>query len=205
MPSALVRFDDQRRGQGIDVIAGLDEAGRGPLAGPVVAAVVVLPQGLHIEGLRDSKKVPEKERYALFFHVLREALDYGIAYASVQEITALNILGATRLAMTRAISMLGVAPQLLLTDAVRLPEVSIPQEPIIKGDNLSASIAAASILAKVTRDITMQGYHLQYPQYGFAKHKGYGTAAHLKAINEHGPCPAHRPTFRTSAQPAFKF
>ena len=174
---------------------GVDEAGRGPLAGPVCAAAVILPQGLEIPGLNDSKKLSEKKREALYELICREAVTFGVAFASVEEIEALNIKGATYLAMDRAIGLLEPAPALALVDGNDKNELSVPALKVVKGDSLCASIAAASILAKVTRDRFMLELDARYPQYGFAKHKGYGTAAHYAALREYGPCEQHRPTY----------
>ena len=176
-------------------ICGIDEAGRGPLAGPVVAAAVVLPKDCRILYLNDSKKVSEKRRELLFDEIREKARAYGVGMASPRRIDEINILQATYEAMRQAVEKLGVVPDLLLNDAVTIPGINIMQIPIIKGDARSVSIAAASILAKVTRDRMMGEYDRLYPQYGFAKHKGYGTAAHIEALRTHGPCPVHRRTF----------
>ena len=176
-------------------ICGIDEAGRGPLAGPVVAAAVVLPKDCRILHLNDSKKVSEKRRELLFDEIREKARAYGVGMASPRRIDEINILQATYEAMRQAVEKLGVVPDLLLNDAVTIPGINIMQIPIIKGDARSVSIAAASILAKVTRDRMMGEYDRLYPQYGFAKHKGYGTAAHIEALRTHGPCPVHRRTF----------
>lgn len=177
-------------------ICGVDEAGRGPLAGPVYAAAVILSPDRPIEGLNDSKKLSEKKREALFDVILEKAEAYAIASASVEEIEKYNILGATYLAMTRAVEGLSQKPELALIDGNRIPpSLDIPAKTVVKGDALSESIAAASILAKVSRDRVLVEMDARYPQYGFAGHKGYGTAAHTAAIREYGPCPEHRPTF----------
>ncbi len=176
-------------------ICGIDEAGRGPLAGPVVAAAVVLPKDCRILYLNDSKKLSEKRRELLFDEIREKARAYGVGMASPRRIDEINILQATYEAMRQAVEKLGVVPDLLLNDAVTIPGINIMQIPIIKGDARSVSIAAASILAKVTRDRMMVEYDRLYPQYGFAKHKGYGTAAHIEALRTHGPCPVHRRTF----------
>ena len=176
-------------------ICGIDEAGRGPLAGPVVAAAAVLPKDCQIFYLNDSKKLSEKKRDLLFDEIKEKAVAYGIGIVSPQEIDEINILQATYEAMRQAISQLNVIPEILLNDAVTIPGVDIMQVPIVKGDAKSVSIAAASILAKVTRDRMMMEYDQIYPEYGFAKHKGYGTAAHIAALKEYGPCPIHRRTF----------
>ncbi|TAN43932.1 MAG: ribonuclease HII [Nitrospirae bacterium] len=178
------------------LIAGLDEAGRGPLAGPVVAAAVILPEGLRIEGVRDSKKVPEAEREALFVKINESASAIGIGIVDADDIDRINILCATRLAMYKAVSAMALKPDILLIDAVTIPALDIRQVPIIKGDAQSASIAAASIIAKVTRDRMMVAYHDKYPEYCFDKHKGYGTKTHLAMLKQHGPCPIHRKSFQ---------
>lgn len=184
------------RGAELFVIAGVDEAGRGPLAGPVVAAAVIFPDGVRIDGVRDSKKVPVKERESLFLEIRAKASDIGVGIVEADEIDRINILAATRLAMQEAITALASTPDLILIDALTLPAVAVRQIPIIKGDAKSASIAAASIIAKVTRDRLMMGYHSLYPEYGFDRHKGYGTVAHIDNINKYGPCPIHRKTFQ---------
>lgn len=176
-------------------ICGIDEAGRGPLVGPVVAAAAVLPKDCQILYLNDSKKLSEKKRDLLFDEIKEKAVTYGVGIVSPQVIDEINILQATYEAMRQAISQLKVTPEILLNDAVTIPGVDIMQVPIIKGDAKSVSIAAASILAKVTRDRMMAEYDQIYPEYGFAKHKGYGTAAHIAALKEYGPCPIHRRTF----------
>ena len=176
-------------------ICGIDEAGRGPLAGPVVAAAAVLPKDCQIFYLNDSKKLSEKKRDLLFDEIKEKAVAYGIGIVSPQVIDEINILQATYEAMRQAISQLNVIPEILLNDAVTIPGVDIMQVPIVKGDAKSVSIAAASILAKVTRDRMMMENDQIYPEYGFAKHKGYGTAAHIAALKEYGACPIHRRTF----------
>ncbi|MBF0329444.1 MAG: ribonuclease HII [Nitrospirae bacterium] len=178
------------------LIAGIDEAGRGPLAGPVVAAAVILPEGLRIEGVRDSKKVPKAEREALFLEIKESASAIGIGIVDADDIDRINILNATRLAMCKAVSSMRFKPDVLLIDAVILPALDIRQVPIIKGDAKSAAIAAASIIAKVTRDQMMLEYHDKYPEYFFNKHKGYGTKTHIDMIKQHGPCPIHRKSFQ---------
>lgn len=178
------------------LVCGVDEAGRGPLAGPVCAAAVILPPDLEIEGLNDSKKLTDKRRRALYDVITDQAIAYGVAFASEQEIDEINILQATFLAMRRAVEQLARKPDLALVDGNREPDFgAIPIKTIIKGDSLSASIAAASILAKVTRDRYMEEQDKIYPQYGFALHKGYGTQAHYAALREFGACPLHRRTF----------
>lgn len=180
---------------GLMRICGVDEAGRGPLAGPVCAAAVMLPHGLCISGLNDSKKLSEKKRESLYDAIIQSAVTYGIAFATVNEIEEYNILGATFLAMRRAVSKLSHCPELVLVDGNRDPGLGILTECVIKGDGKCADIAAASILAKVTRDRYMLEMAEQYPQYGFEKHKGYGTKSHYAAIREFGPCEIHRPSF----------
>lgn len=180
---------------GVSPLCGVDEAGRGPLAGPVCAAAVILPRGLAIEGLNDSKKLSEKRREALYDEIAEKALAYGIAFATVREIEELNILGATFLAMNRAIGKLSIKPALALIDGNRNKGIEYPSRCVIGGDGKCADIAAASILAKVTRDHYMLQMAEKYPQYGFEKHKGYGTAAHYAAIREYGPSEIHRMSF----------
>ena len=180
---------------GYPVLCGIDEAGRGPLAGPVCAAAVMLPPGLELPGLNDSKKLTGKKREALYDVIIASALHYGIAFATVEEIETHNILGATFLAMRRAFARLGVTPDLALVDGNRDPGLDAPTRCVIKGDATCADIAAASILAKVTRDRYMLEMAERYPMYGFEKHKGYGTAAHYAALREFGPCEIHRPSF----------
>ena len=177
------------------VICGIDEAGRGPLAGPVVAGAVVLPKGCRILYINDSKKLSEKKRDELFDVIKEEALSYGIGIVSPERIDEINILQATYEAMHEAVNKLSVKPDILLNDAVTIPGIDVKQIPIIKGDAKSLSIASASILAKVTRDRLMTEYDSLYPEYGFARHKGYGTKVHIEAIKEYGPCPIHRRTF----------
>lgn len=180
---------------GLSPLCGVDEAGRGPLAGPVCAAAVILPRGLVIEGLNDSKKLSGKKRESLYDEIVEKAVAYGIAFASVEEIEEKNILEATFLAMNRAIEKLAVRPALALIDGNRDKGITVPARCVIGGDGKCADIAAASILAKVTRDRYMLQLAGQYPQYGFDKHKGYGTAAHYAAIREYGPSPVHRMSF----------
>lgn len=176
-------------------ICGIDEAGRGPLCGPVVAAAVILPDEYNILYINDSKKLSETKREEVYKEIDKYAVAYGVGIVSPERIDGINILQATYEAMRTAIHKLSVTPDILLNDAVTIPMVDIKQVPIIKGDAKSQSIAAASIVAKVTRDHLMEEYDKLYPEYGFAKHKGYGTAAHIKAIKEYGPCPIHRRTF----------
>lgn len=176
-------------------VCGIDEAGRGPLCGPVVAAAVILPDEYNILYINDSKKLSETKREEVYKEIDKYAVAYGVGIVSPERIDEINILQATYEAMRTAIHKLSVKPDILLNDAVTIPMVDIKQVPIIKGDAKSQSIAAASIVAKVTRDHLMEEYDKLYPEYGFAKHKGYGTAAHIKAIKEYGPCPFHRRTF----------
>jgi len=177
-------------------VAGVDEAGRGPLAGPVTAAAVILPPGLVIEGLNDSKKLTARCRERLYDIIAREAVCWAVAHASVEEIETLNILNAAQLAMRRAVSLLSPAPDLALVDGNIVRDFPVKAVPVVGGDRLSASIAAASIMAKVTRDRLMRELAEIYPQYGFEKHKGYGTALHYERLREYGPCPAHRRSFQ---------
>lgn len=188
-------FEHQAQEQGFNVVCGVDEAGRGPLAGPVCAAAVILPDGLVIEGLDDSKKLTEKKRDALYDIICEEAISYGIAFASVEEIEEMNILQATFLAMKRAVESLDVKPDLALVDGNQKPNLEIQARTLVKGDAKSPSIAAASILAKVTRDRLMTEIAEQYPEYEFPKHKGYGTKLHYEKIMEHGISPVHRRSF----------
>ena len=188
-------FSFERQYMDCEYICGIDEAGRGPLAGPVVAAAVVLPKDCDILYLNDSKQLSAKKRDELFDIVKEKAVAYGIGYATPERIDEINILQATYEAMREAVNKLSVKPDILLNDAVTIPGVDIRQVPIIKGDAKSASIAAASILAKVTRDRLMEEYDHMFPQYGFASNKGYGSAEHIAAIKEYGPTPIHRKTF----------
>ena len=194
-PVDLWRYEREAFAEGFAVVCGVDEAGRGPLAGPVCAAAVMLPPGLEIPGLNDSKKLTDKKRRELYDVITAQAVSYGIAFASEQEIDEINILQATFLAMERAMQQLSPQPELALIDGNRAKDFGLPVRTIVKGDSLSASVAAASILAKVTRDRLMEEYDAQYPQYGFAVHKGYGTKRHYEALREFGPCPIHRQSF----------
>ncbi len=188
-------FERAARLRGYRRIAGIDEVGRGPLAGPVVAAAVILPVRSRLVGVNDSKQLSERERERFYVAICEQAVGMGIGWADVAEIDQLNILEATRLAMRRALEQLVPPPDYVLIDAVSLPGVGIPIRPIIKGDALSISIAAASIVAKVTRDRLMASYHDTFPEYGFLSHKGYGTAEHLERLAYHGPCSIHRRSF----------
>jgi ribonuclease HII len=192
----IYRYDESFRREGFRRVAGIDEAGRGPVAGPVVAAAVVLEGHVRIKGLRDSKKVPEKERLSLFYEILYSASDIGVGISEVDVIDRVNILEATRLAMGTAVRDLHEGPDFLLIDAVALPFLRIKQAHPYKGDSKSAVVAAASIVAKVVRDGIMLHYHSLYPEYGFDRHKGYCTREHMKNIMAHGPCPLHRKSFR---------
>ena len=191
----LWELENELYDYGISTLCGVDEAGRGPLAGPVCAAAVMLPRGIVIDGLNDSKKLSEKRREQLYGEITAKALHWSVAFASVEEIEELNILGATYLAMNRAIAGLGVVPELALIDGNRAVGVEYKTRCVVGGDGKCADIAAASIIAKVTRDWLMYQLDRQYPGYGFAKHKGYGTAAHYAAIRELGASPVHRPSF----------
>ena len=188
-------IEDACREEGYTVICGVDEAGRGPLAGPVCAAAVILPDHLELPGLNDSKKLSDKKRRELFPLIKEQAIAYGIGLASQQEIDEINILQATYLAMERAIAQLEGKADLALIDGNRAKDFGLPVKTVVKGDSLSASIAAASILAKVTRDDIMEAYAEEYPGYGFEIHKGYGTKAHYAALTEKGASPIHRMTF----------
>ena len=196
MTSATMwEIEDSFYDQGLQVICGVDEAGRGPLAGPVCAAAVILPRGLEIPGLNDSKKLSDKRRRELFPQIQKQALAFGIGFASEKEIDDINILQATFLAMERALAQLPVKPELVLIDGNREKDFGIPVKTVVKGDSLSANIAAASILAKVSRDDVMLEMAREYPQYGFEIHKGYGTKAHYDALRQFGSSPIHRQTF----------
>lgn len=191
----MFEFEKKHSAEGYKRICGVDEAGRGPLAGPVCAAAVILPEEVDIPGLNDSKKLTDKKRRELFPIICEKAVAYGIAFSDHNEVDSINILQATYLAMERAIAKLPVKPDFALIDGNRAKDFGIPLETIVGGDGRSASIAAASILAKVTRDDYMLEMADQYPEYGFAVHKGYGTKAHYAALAENGPCPIHRLTF----------
>ena len=180
-----------------DYICGIDEAGRGPLAGPVVAGAVILPKGLKIPYLNDSKQLSEKKREELYDVIMEQAVSVGVGIVSPERIDEINILQATYEAMREAVGTLTYRPDVLLNDAVIIPELTIPQEKIIKGDAKSLSIAAASVIAKVTRDRMMKAYHELFPEYGFEKHKGYGSKEHIEMIQKIGPCAIHRRSFLT--------
>lgn len=190
-------FDVSHKNEKIKVICGVDEAGRGPLAGPVVAAACILPDGLIIEGLDDSKKLTEKKREKLFDVIVEKALDFSVGLATVEEIEEINILNAAMLAMKRAIEGLNIKPDLALIDGNMSRGFNLETKTVVHGDAISQSIAAASILAKVTRDRMCYEYDKLYPEYGFAKHKGYGTKLHTDAIKKYGITPVHRPSFLT--------
>lgn len=194
IPTELIEFDAQVR-MYAPIFCGVDEAGRGPLAGDVYAAAVILKPDAQIAGLNDSKKITERKREALIPLIKEQAIAWAIACATVAEIEQLNILQAAMLAMQRAVEQLSVQPSLALVDGNRAPSLAVAVQTLVGGDAKSASIAAASILAKTARDASLRALDEQYPMYGFAKHKGYGTKAHYQAIAEYGLCPAHRPSF----------
>ncbi len=193
---SLFEFDKDFYNKGLSFVSGIDEAGRGPLAGPVVAAAVILPKDIFIDGVNDSKKLTPKKRNLLFEEIKQSAVSYGIGIVESKTIDEINILQATFFAMKKALEQLSVTPDLLLIDGNhKIPDLKYNQQAIVSGDAKSACIACASILAKVTRDNMMLEYAKQYPQYNFEKHKGYGTKAHIEAIVKFGPCPIHRMTF----------
>lgn len=185
----------EARARGYLRVCGIDEAGRGPLAGPVCAAAVILPDGVEINGLNDSKKLTEKKREALFPVITAQAEAYGIGWASEREIDQINILQATFLAMARAVEALSIPADFALVDGNRMPPLPIPGETVVKGDGKAACIAAASVLAKVSRDRALRELDQKHPEYGFAQHKGYGTRAHYAAIKQYGLLPEHRRSF----------
>ena len=191
----MMEIENSLYAEGYELICGVDEAGRGPLAGPVCAAAVILPKGVEIPGLNDSKKLSDKKRRELFPVIQEKALAWGIGWASHGEIDEINILQATYLAMERAVEALKTKPEFLLIDGNRAKDFGIPTRTVVKGDSLSASIAAASILAKVSRDNVMVEHAKEYPAYGFEIHKGYGTKAHYEALREYGHSPIHRMSF----------
>lgn len=193
---ALTRFEKEARCKGYQAIVGIDEAGRGPLAGPVVAAACLIPQRIYFRGINDSKQLSSQQREDLFLEITsHKRIVYGFGIISHLEIDRFNIYQATILAMLQAVAALSIIPDFMLVDGMKLPHPTIPCQKIIQGDGKSQSIAAASILAKVTRDRLMREYDEQWPQYGFKQHKGYGTEQHLKALKEYGPCPIHRRSF----------
>ena len=198
----LYSYENDLRGEGYQLICGIDEAGRGPLAGPVCAAACILPAGLVIEGLNDSKKLSEKRREALYEEITARALAWAVCLADEKTIDEINILQATYVAMRGAVEGLSLRPELCLVDGNRDPGLGLPTRTVIKGDASCASVAAASILAKVTRDRLMVEYDKQYPGYGFAVHKGYGTKAHYAAVAALGLCPIHRRSFFKKHGPA---
>ena len=194
--SSLFEYDSAIRAEaGVELLCGVDEAGRGPLAGPVCAAAVILPEGVRIPGVNDSKKISEPRREELFGVITETALAWAVAFSDEKEIDEINILNAAMLAMKRAVEALAEKPQLALVDGNRVPKLSVPARFVIKGDATSASIAAASILAKVSRDRLMYEYDARFPEYGFAQHKGYGTKQHYDAIDRFGVLEIHRKTF----------
>ena len=196
----LFEFETKASNQGFKNIAGIDEAGRGPLAGPVVAAAVIFPSQVNIQGLNDSKKLSTKKREELFPKIQEISVSYGVAVVCQKVIDKINILQAARLAMKQAVETLKITPGLLLIDGNQKIDSTLNQWAIVKGESRSLSIAAASVLAKVTRDRIMDDYHKLYPQYEFNRHKGYGTKLHRNLIQEHGPCPIHRNTFKGVAE-----
>lgn len=198
----LYSYENKLRRQGVQTLCGIDEAGRGPLAGPVCAAACVLPAGLVIEGLNDSKKLSEKRREALYETITTRALAWGVCLVDEKTIDEINILQATYRAMRGAVEALGMRPELCLVDGNRDPGLGLPTRTVVKGDASCASVAAASILAKVTRDRLMLRYDAEYPGYGFALHKGYGTKAHYEALERLGLCPIHRRSFLKKYGPA---
>lgn len=192
---SIFLYDDRVRRQ-YPLVAGIDEAGRGPLAGPVVAAAVMLSPGIIIDGLRDSKRVPEKERRRLFWNIISTSQCIGLGILDADTIDRINVLRSTKEAMEIAVRDLFSTPDIILIDAVTLPNIKIEQKSIIRGESVSASIAAASIIAKTVRDDIMIAYHKEYPQYNFKEHKGYSTKGHVERILKYGPCPIHRKSFR---------
>lgn len=195
MEESMWEIEDENFSEGFEIICGVDEAGRGPLAGPVYAAAVILPKHLQIPGLNDSKKLSDKRRRELYPVICDQALAYGIGFATEQEIDEINILQATFLAMERAMAQLKIRPDLALIDGNRQKDFGLPVKTIVKGDSRSANIAAASVLAKVSRDDWMIAMAEKYPEYGFEIHKGYGTRAHYQALEAYGPSPIHRMSF----------
>jgi ribonuclease HII len=195
LPSASYRFEARAWRSGIGLVAGVDEAGRGPLAGPVVAAAVIIDPARRIRGLNDSKVLSPEQREELSYVVLERAASVGVGIVDHETIDRINILRATQAAMLEALSRLAVDPELVITDFVRLGSLGCPQKNLVDGDARCASVAAASIVAKVARDRIMREFDAEYPDYGFARHKGYGTPEHLAALDRRGPCPIHRRTF----------
>ena len=191
----MLEIENMLYKKGYKYICGVDEAGRGPLCGPVVAAAVILKKGEKIEGVNDSKKISEKKREKLYDEIIKQAVSVGVGISDVDVIEKINILNATKRAMCEAIQNLKIPPEYALIDGNQAIDISIPLETVVKGDSKSESIAAASIIAKVTRDRLLRDYDKEYPEYGFAKHKGYGTKAHIEAIQKYGLTPIHRPSF----------
>lgn len=191
----MLVFENEAYEKGYKYVCGVDEAGRGPLCGPVVAAAVILPKDAHIEGVNDSKKLSEKKREKLFDDIMENAIAVGVGISDIEVIEDINILGATKEAMKEAISNLNINPDYVLIDGNQDITIDIDRQTVVSGDARSESIAAASIIAKVTRDRMLKTYDEMYPEYGFAKHKGYGTKAHIEAIKEYGLSPIHRPSF----------
>lgn len=191
----IFSFDNDFRIKGVEIIAGIDEAGRGPLAGPVVASAVILREDGLIPGLNDSKKLSSRKIESLFWEITAQSVSIGIGIVGAPEIDSINILNATKKAMITAVKDLSVTPDLIMIDAMTLDKCPVSQKSIIKGDGKSASIAAASVIAKHVRDSMMNDYHRLYPEYGFNQHKGYGTQRHREKINQYGPCPIHRRSF----------
>ena len=191
----LYELEKQLHREGYSVVCGVDEAGRGPLAGPVCAAAVILPEDCELPGLNDSKKLTEKKREALYDLIIEKAVAYGIAFSTVEEIEEINILSAALLAMNRAIAQLAQTPDMALIDGNTTRDIAVPARAVVGGDGKCACIAAASVLAKVTRDRLMLDMAKEYPQYAFEKHKGYGTKVHYAALEEYGPSPIHRMSF----------
>ena len=194
-----LRFESTLWQKGLTHVAGVDEAGRGPLAGPVVAAAVIFPKGFFLAGVDDSKKLSHDRREQLYPQIIRNCTSYGVGVVSVEEIDQINIYQAAMLAMRQALAQLAPAAEHVLVDGRNIPQLELPQTSIIKGDGLSFTIGAASIIAKVTRDRIMQDYHRQFPQYGFGAHKGYATPAHLDALRQYGRCEIHRQSFHPRA------
>lgn len=195
-PELMRRFEKEALAKGLELVAGVDEAGRGPLAGPVVAAAVIFKHDEYPDGVRDSKQLSSKRREEFFFKICGKAVAVGLGIVSEKVIDRINILRATQQAMRKAIGALNVDPDIVLIDGMKVPQLNRMQKAIVDGDTLSVSIAAASIIAKVTRDRIMLEQDSVYPQYGFASHKGYGTRDHFAALAEHGPCKIHRFSFR---------
>jgi len=194
-----LRFESTLWQKGLTHVAGVDEAGRGPLAGPVVAAAVIFPKGFFLAGVDDSKKLSHDRREQLYPQIIRNCTSYGVGVVSVEEIDQINIYQAAMLAMRQALAQLSPSAQHVLVDGRNIPQLTLPQTSIIKGDSLSFTIGAASIIAKVTRDRMMLDYHRAFPQYGFDKHKGYATRSHLAALRQYGPCSIHRRSFHPRA------